>query len=47
MIKLTTNKEFKTRVRVFDVEKTYEDLDKILELGLMKKEGGSLFSISI
>lgn len=44
MIKLTTNKEFKTRVRVFDVEKTYEDLDKIVELGLMKKEGGSLFS---
>ena len=24
--------------------KTYEDLDKIVELGLMKKEGGSLFS---
>ena len=47
MIKLTTNKEFKTRVRVFDVEKTYEDLDKIVELGLMKKKVAVYFQISI
>ncbi len=44
MIKLTTGKEFKTRVRVFDVKKTYEDLDKLIKLGLMKNEGGALFS---
>ncbi|MGI6359523.1 MAG: leucyl aminopeptidase family protein [Acholeplasmatales bacterium] len=44
MIKLTTGKEFKTRVRVFDVKKTYEDFDKLINLGLMKNEGGALFS---
>lgn len=44
MIKLTTNKQFKTIVRVFDVDKTYEDLDKLVDLGLMKKEAGELFS---
>ncbi len=44
MIKLTTGKEFKTRIRVFDVKKTYEDLDKLINLGLVKNEGGELFS---
>ena len=39
MIKLTTGKEFKTKIRVFDVKKTYEDLDKLVNLGLVKNEG--------
>lgn len=44
MIKLTTNKEFKTRIRVFDIQKEYEDFTHLVQQGLMKKEGGEILS---
>lgn len=44
MIKLTTNEIKKTRIRIFNVKETYADLDKLIDLGLIKLEGGELFS---